>query len=98
MATNQPSRYAIIDTNSGFVWGDTIASSPIEACRLIDQNISCQERAYTETSDPRSTETGYRVYVVPVDLAIDDGQDGGTIEAVESCEYAGFVRVDQALR
>ena len=92
-AENQSKRLAIIDTNRGYVWGHVYAENAIEACRAIDGSNGDHGRTYSETPDPRDTSTGYRVYEVQDDLEISDGQDGDTIESVESGRYVGYVAV-----
>lgn len=98
-------RYILIDSNSGYVFGDTADFAngrsdltPVEAARLLDESIGEQGRLYVErSSDPKSTVTGYHVYradvrgseAVPV---VHDGQDSDTIsEVMELCDYVAFV-------
>lgn len=99
-------RYILIDSYSGYIWGDTAdlpgfdASAPagdeaiIQAARLVDESIGESGRAYEyRRSDPRTSETYYRVYRADEALpVIEDGQDSEMIEAVErDCEFVGVV-------
>lgn len=106
-------RYILIDSHSGYIWGDTAnlpgfdASAPagdaviIQAARLTDESNGEFGRVYEyRRSNPRTSETYYRVYradvggseAVPV---IGDGQDSEMIAAVErDCEFVGVVMVN----
>lgn len=102
-------RYIFIDSNSGYIWGDsadfaTESTDDIPAlARMLDESIGEIDRAYVvHNVDPRTTATGYHVYRADVRGSeqvgnIHDGQDQEMIEAVErDCEYVGFVEAISA--
>jgi len=85
-------RYAIIDNASGFVWGVANATSPIEACRVIDAEIGGLDNPkYAVVWRLDGNETGYAVYAVPADFDVTDGQDEVQIAATEAYEKVATV-------
>lgn len=98
-------RFIIIDTYSGYIWGDSAdfdAGNPdgstddiCEACRRLDHSIGEFERDYQEVSD--EPHNGYAVYRADINGSeavgnIHDGQDPEMIEAVvRDCEFVGYV-------
>ena len=91
---NAMTRYIIVESNSGFVWGDAHAGDIVSACRAVDQDISAEPREYEELGhDPRDTSGYYIVHdAAGSDVAVDDGQDHGLIAAVSALPVAGYVR------
>lgn len=105
-------RYILIDSNSGYIFGDTAdfaanrqsdITSISDAARMLDESIGEYGRSYSELSrNPRSTQTGYHVYRADINGSeavpvVQDGQDQEMIEAVErDCEYVGFVACHSA--
>ena len=89
-------RFILIDQNSGFVWGEADATTPIEACRTVDGQIAAPAAHYVEHG-PRSAATydqtgGYYVYEAPADFAeVTDGQDPDQIQAVTALRCVAFV-------
>lgn len=93
-------RYILIDSNSGYIFGDTadyaagadLAQSahfnPVEAARLLDESIGEYGRAYVETGRPRDTRTGYHVYRADMDGsdAVPVVWDGQDQETIEAVE------------
>ena len=93
-------RFAMIDINSGYVWGVETADDAVAACRQMDQAIGGVTRDYDEHS-PRSHaerrgQSGYIVYAVPTEFDVDDGQDAGQIAAVEAHPRVAVVLVSDA--
>lgn len=81
-------KFALIDINSGFVWGVTEAANAENACQRIDYDIGERNRTY-DTHGPDSGahrwgKDGYLVYRVPADFEVDDGQDADQIAATEA--------------
>jgi hypothetical protein len=78
--------YVLIEGHSGFVWEETDATDPIEACRLIDQRIGGEAEHYEIA--PRHdwiNGSGYFVYETPADWKpVENGQDPEEIERVEA--------------
>ena len=102
-------RYIFIDSNSGYIWGDSAEFATestddlAELARILDESIGEADRTYLVHSvDPRTTATGYHVYRADVRGSeqvgnIHDGQDQEMIDAVErDCEYEGFVEAISA--
>jgi hypothetical protein len=81
-------RYALIDSNSGFVWGVTDAAGPLSACRQVDSDVggrgACSYRIALGADVTTGPDVGfYAVYAVPQNFDVDDGQDPDQIAAVE---------------
>ncbi len=79
-------RFAILESNTGFVWGVTDAATAAEACRVIDEDVGVYGRSYSEgsVSDLRTTRGAYDVRVAPENFNVFDGQDADEIAAVEA--------------
>lgn len=80
-------RYALIDNYTGFVWGVTDASDPIEACALVDAETGDTDRQYDTYPArllERESRSGYRIHKVPDDFDVEDGQNEDEIERVLS--------------
>jgi hypothetical protein len=78
-------RYVIIDNNSGFVWGDAKAESPVEACALICSGLSGEPDCEYEEVSSFNGRSGFVVYEMAGELHEDyDGQDQEVIDLVSS--------------
>ena len=93
-------RFAMIDINSGYVWGVETAANAVAACAQMDQAIGGVTRAYDEHG-PRSYaerrgQSGYIVHAVPAEFDVDDGQDAAQIAAVGSYPCVAIVLVSDA--
>lgn len=91
-------RYAIIDHNSGYVWGVTDAANPAEACGLIDDEVDPGNIRSYETHGPNSGAlrgggNGYHVHEVPNGFDVTDGQDPAQINAVERHKLVAQVTI-----
>lgn len=86
-------RFAILETNSGFVWGVVDAADAIEACRVMDADIGSRGRTYSEgsVSDLRTTAGAYDVRIAPAGFDVDDGQDADAICAVDAMPRAAII-------
>ena len=87
--------YALIDNCSGYVWGDTTACSPQEACQKIHADISGEYLEFEAKSRPDfSNESGYHVYdATGFDLnsvGDGDGQSEALINAVANLPKVGY--------
>lgn len=101
-------RYILIDSNSGYVWGDTADldgsardETPEDAARRLDKNVGGRDawnHAYTFHHSGRPHGNGYFIYRAAESFPIvADGQSAETIRAVQrDCAYLGFVCVDVA--
>lgn len=89
-------RFAIIESNSGFVWGVVSADDALAACYVMDAEIGGRpdDGAYEAVSvgELRTTRGVYDVRVAPADFDVQDGQDPGAIAAVEALPRAGIYR------
>ena len=105
-------RYILIDTNTGYIFGDSAdfaaghqsdMVSIADAARMLDESIGERDRTYTEYPSRPEGASGYEVYRADVlgseaITVVQDGQCQETIEAVmRDCEYAGFVKVSEAV-
>ena len=79
-------RYILIDSNSGYIFGDMYADTPALAAQEIDENLGVNDRTYVEHSRaPHDTRTGYAAYTVPAGFPeITDGQDQNLIDRVDA--------------
>ena len=74
-------RMILIDTHTGFIWGDATSSDAKSAARGLDQSnfVSAE---YEETGI-RDEHAVYHIYAVPMGFpSIDDGQNSDMIKAV----------------
>jgi hypothetical protein len=79
-------RYILIDSNSGYVWGDTQAADPAAACRAVDEEFMAYGRTYAAVYGARALDgvSGYFVYEAPASFPdVTDGAQQRFIEAVE---------------
>jgi hypothetical protein len=79
-------RYILIDSNSGYVWGDAQATDPPAACRAVDEEFMEYGRTYASVYGARALDgvSGYFVYEAPASFPdITDGVQQQFIEAVE---------------
>jgi hypothetical protein len=85
--------YAILESNTGYVWGVVQAESAIAACAVCDAEVGGDrdEGAYEEvgTSELRTTRGVYDVRTAPAGFSVQDGQDRDEIAAVEALPRAG---------
>ena len=88
------SRYAILETNTGYVWGVETAASPIDACRQLDRSIGEHGLTYEEAPAGAlyTTEGLYDVRVAPDGFDVVDGQDRAAIADVNAMPTAALVR------
>jgi hypothetical protein len=97
-------RYILIDSHSGFVWGDSadldgkvFSGSAIEYARALDESLGEHDREYIEHHRAPDGAEGYFVYRADVNssdavMTVWDGQDRETIESVErDCQPEGFI-------
>jgi hypothetical protein len=86
-------RFAIIETNSGYVWGVVDAASPAEACRIVDEDFGAHGRSYSEGSvfDLRTTGGAYDVRIAPEGFDVLDGQDANAIASVDALPRAAII-------
>jgi len=93
-------RFAMIDLNSGYVWGVETADDAVAACRQMDQAIGGVDRIYDKHGPnsyaERRGQSGYIVYAVPAEFDVDDGQDAAQIVAVEAHPRVAIVLVSDA--
>lgn len=94
--------YAIIDNCSGYLWGDTLAETPVDACKALDADIGTPfpvEYEETPASQLASNESGYHVYEVPesFDFGDGDGQDQELIDRISDLKRAAVVRTTQII-
>ena len=75
--------FAMIDNNSGFLFGVVAAETPEDACRVLDESVGCHGRTYERVRISGTTQTGYVVYNVTGTMEAGDdldGQDEATID------------------
>ena len=104
-------RYILIDSHSGYIWGDTAdlagfdgsAGTIVDAAAKLDESLNEYDREYEEvTRRELGGHTGYLVYRADINGSdaipvVTDGQDQEMIDAVlRDCEYVGAVRVHPA--
>jgi hypothetical protein len=87
--------YAIIDTNSGYVWGVVDSDSARQACYDVDVQAGGWHQEpgeYQEVSQSeiRSGRSLYDVRVAPDGFDVADGQDKDEIAAVEALQRVGL--------
>lgn len=87
-------RFAILESNSGYVWGVVDADSALEACLACDADFGGRHEAGhyepASYSDLRSTRGVYDVRVAPEGFDVDNGQDQASIDAVCALPRAGL--------
>jgi hypothetical protein len=86
-------RFAIIESNSGYVWGVVDAETALAACAACDAEVGGDrgEGAYEEVSasELRTTRGVYDVRTAPAGFDVQDGQDRDEIAAVEALPRSG---------
>lgn len=87
-------RFAILESNSGYVWGVVDAESALAACTACDEQAGGDrgDGVYEEASlsDLRTTRGVYDVRIAPAGFDVADGQDRDAIAAVEALPRAGL--------
>ena len=87
-------RFAIIESNSGYVWGVVNAESALAACAAVDADAGDDrgDGAYESVSmsELRTTRGVYDVRTAPAEFDVLNGQDSAEISAVESLPRAGI--------
>lgn len=86
-------RFAILESNSGFVWGVVDANSALEACHAVDSELGDGGRYVYEAvnaSELRSTRGCFDVRIAPSGFDVEDGQDLSSIADVEALPRAGI--------
>lgn len=85
--------YVLIDSYSGFVWGEADADDPVEACRVFDATTSCEPRDYAPVYRlDNSTASGYFVHKAPDGwVPVTDGQDPVEIDRVSALPLVAHV-------
>ncbi|HOW47358.1 MAG TPA: hypothetical protein PLB26_06860 [Rubrivivax sp.] len=85
-------RFAILEPNSGYVWGVVDAESAIEACSVLDRKIGGRpdEGAYEPIGDLDPSRDAYDVRLAPAGFDADDGQDPAAIAAVNAMPAVGL--------
>ncbi len=86
-AATTTTRYALIDSHSGFVWGVVDAADPLDAAALVERDAdpsAAAGRSYEEiTASDATSRDHYLVYdATALTIEITDGQDDAQIEAV----------------
>ena len=86
-------RFAILESNSGYVWGVVDAENALDACSVLDREIGADrgEGAYESAgfSDLNATRGVYDVRTAPVGFDVPDGQDEAAIETVNALPRVG---------
>ena len=87
-------RFAILESNSGYVWGVVDAESALEACMACDAEYGGRPEAGhyepASYSDLRATRGVYDVRVAPAGFDVIGGQDPAAIDAVCALPRAGI--------
>lgn len=85
--------YAIIDRNSGFLWGVTEADTPESACCQIDNDIDTERRSIEDYQDVYSGDNWtYAVYAVEPGKYDDaDGQDQAVIDEITAQRQIAYI-------
>jgi hypothetical protein len=83
--------YVLIDHNSGYVWDEVDADTPIDACRKVDEKLGAYGRVY-EAAFANTISTGYHVFEAPADWTpVSNGQSQAEIERVSALPIAAVV-------
>ena len=90
--TNMP-HYVLIEGHSGFVWEETDAENPIEACKIVDEKVGTVADEYWEANRSEwNIGNGYFVHLAPSDWTpVEDGQRADEIERVAALPLAAVV-------
>ena len=86
-------RFAIIESNSGYVWGVVDAEDALSACSAVDSQSGCEcgtgQYEPVSVSELRSTRGVYDVRFAPAGFAVNDGQNADEIASVDAMPRAG---------
>lgn len=86
-------RFAVLESNSGYVWGVVSAESAFAACSAVDAEVGNRPESgkYESVSvgELRTTQGVYDVRSAPAEFDVADGQDRDAIAAVEALPRAG---------
>jgi hypothetical protein len=86
-------RFAIIESNTGYVWGVVNAESALAACAACDADAGGDrgEGYYEEVSESelRTSRGVYDVRTAPEGFSVTDGQADDDIERVSALPRAG---------
>lgn len=87
-------RFAIIESNTGYIWGVVDAETAPAACAVCDAQVGGDrgDGAYEEVgaAELRTTRGGYDVRNAPAGFDVQNGQDRDEIAAVEALPRAGL--------
>lgn len=84
-------RFALIDLDSGYVWGVYDADTPAAACQMSDRDNKAAPRTYTDTYRSQiSGKSGFAVHAAPAGFDINDGQNSDEIQAVSALPLIGY--------
>lgn len=87
-------RFAILESNSGYVWGVVNAETALAACAECDREVGGDrgEGAYESVSvgELNTTRGVYDVRIAPEGFDVQDGQDRDEIAAVDALPRAGL--------
>lgn len=85
--------YAVIESNSGYVWGIVDSSSALQACYDVDVQAGGHrgdgEYQPCSYSELRTTRGVYDVRIAPEGFSVENGQDRDDIDAVSALPRAG---------
>lgn len=83
-------KFATIDTNSGYIWWAGEAADAIDACKKSDVEGNNEAREFEEVPRSHRANANYAVYQIADSLHIDDGQDKELIAAVEASKFVAY--------
>ena len=86
-------RFAVLESNSGFVWGVVDAESALAACAAVDADAGGMHEAgeyeSVSVSELQTNRGVYDVRIAPAGFDVLDGQDQDAVAAVEALPRAG---------
>ena len=94
--------FTVVDYHSGYVWGTKLATSPVEACRLLDEEearVFDKEYELAATAEELNN-MGGGGYIVHEGTQRDldgddlDGQDPEYIEEVSKRPFVAYVKTN----
>jgi hypothetical protein len=81
-------RYALIDSNTGYVWGIATGETPEAACAIVDHDIDPSEADARQYESITASDRGRDHYLVydatTLDGDVTDGQDQEQIDRVSA--------------
>jgi hypothetical protein len=86
-------RFAILESNSGFVWGVVDAETALAACAECDREVGERgdgQYAPVSASEIHSTRGVYDVRHAPAGFDVQNGQDADEIAIVDALPRAGL--------